>query len=119
MKIKIMFIGLMTLLAGVLPLLAHFKILPPQFMLSNTIYAAIIIAVGVFGIVLDFLGYDLFGAQKFVIFLVGLLTIAGGLYPLLVDINLIPAFIPFGNIAYSAVVIVIGLGTLAYGATQF
>ncbi|MEK6862217.1 MAG: hypothetical protein AABY07_09715 [Nanoarchaeota archaeon] len=56
--------------------------------------------------------------MKLMITFVGLLTVLGGLLPLLKDSGLLPSFlekIPTSGIGYQAIIVAIGLIALIYG----
>ena len=56
--------------------------------------------------------------MKFMIVLVGILTILGGLLPFLAQMNLIPAYIPVSGVAYQGLIIALGVIGVIYGFRQ-
>lgn len=117
MKFMISFIGVLTILAGVLPFLSSFGLMPTKFT-SGVLYAGIIILVGIIGLVYGLFnpGMSLFGAQRFMVVLIGLLTLLGGVLPLIKD--LIKLSIPTTGPIYSGIIILIGLAAMMYGFQQ-
>ncbi len=121
MRAMISFIGLLTLLAGILPFLKNFKILPNIIPAAGIFYYLIIIAIGIIGIIYGIMNPTgmLFGVQQFMVVFIGLLTLAGGVLPL---ISKYVAFIPaafLSGIIYSVIIILIGIIGIIYGITQF
>lgn len=113
MKLMIMVIGILIVLAGILPFLSNFGILPSFIPVEKPAYQFIIIAIGILGLIYGFLNSYLFGTEKFVTIAIGLLTILGGILPFLQ--NFIPVIIPTSGILYSGVIIVIGIVGIVYG----
>jgi len=112
MIIMIVIIGLLTLLAGILPFLDGFGILPVIIPTSGMYYSGIIVLIGIIGIFYGIKTQFLVFKHKFVIFILGILVIFGGLFPFLVDMNLIPGLIPTSGPIYSGVMSLIGLITM-------
>jgi len=116
MKVMISFIGLLAVLAGVLPFATTFGLLPVKYT-SGMIYAAIVLVIGLVGIAYGlFGGMSLMGAEKFMVIMLGILTILGGLLPLLGEMMSLP--IPTNGVIYSGLIIVVGLIGIIYGAKQ-
>lgn len=114
MKIMISFIGVLIILAGVLPFLANFGIGIPANVASGPIYSFIIIGIGVIGIIYGVLNQMLFGIEKFVTITLGLVTILGGVLPFLASFGLaLP--IPTSGLIYQISIIIVGLAGMVYG----
>ena len=113
MKIMITIIGVLIILAGILPFLSNFGILPSFVPIEKPGYQFIIIAIGIVALMYGFLNSMLFGTEKFVTIALALLTVLGGLLPLIQ--NFIPAIIPTTGPLYSGIIIVIGVIGLIYG----
>ena len=113
MKIMITIIGVLIVLAGVLPFLSNFGILPAAIPVEKPGYQFIIIAVGILGLLYGFFNSMLFGAEKFVTIALALLTVLGGILPFIQ--NFIPAIIPTTGPIYSGIIIVIGVIGIIYG----
>lgn len=118
MKISIMFMGMLTLLAGVVPLVGKFVSLPAAIM-SGVGYSALIIVIGAGGMAYGIMSQmNLFGAQKFIVALIGFMTLLGGVLPFVAKIISLPAFLTSGFVV-PIVVIISGIAGIAYGVTQF
>jgi len=113
MKIMITILGVLIILAGVLPFLNNFGILPSFIPTSKPGYQFIIIAVGIIGLIYGLMNSLVFGTEKFVTIAIGLLTILGGILPFIQ--NFLPAVIPTSGILYSGLIIVIGIIGIIYG----
>jgi len=113
MKIMITVLGVLIILAGVLPFLSNFGILPSSIPIEKPGYQFIIIAVGILGLLYGVLNSMLFGFEKFVTIAIGILTILGGILPFIQ--NYLPAIIPTTGPLYSGIIIVIGIIGLIYG----
>jgi len=113
MKIMITVIGILIILAGVLPFLDNFGILPDIVPIEQPGYQFIIIAVGILGLLYGLINSMLFGAEKFVTIALALLTILGGILPFIQ--NFLPAIIPTSGPLYSGLIIVIGVIGMIYG----
>jgi len=113
MKIMITLLGILIILAGVLPFLNNFGILPSFIPTSKPGYQFIIIAVGVAGLLYGFLNPMIFSTEKFIVISLALLTVLGGILPFIQ--NFLPAVIPTSGILYSGLIIVIGIIGIIYG----
>jgi len=112
MIIMIVIIGLLTLLAGVLPFLDGFGILPAIVPTSGVIYSGLVILIGAIGFLYGIKSRFLRFKDKFVISILGILVIFGGLLPFLINMNLIPNVIPVSGPIYSGIMTLIGVITL-------
>jgi len=112
MKIMIVIIGILIILAGILPFLSNFNVLPASVLVSPG-YQFIIISVGIIGLLYGFMNSMLFGTEKFVTISIGLLTILGGILPFIQ--NFVPALIPTSGPLYSGLIIIIGVIGIIYG----
>ena len=113
MKIMITILGVLIILAGILPFLNNFGALPSFIPTSKPGYQFIIIAVGIIGLIYGLMNSLVFGTEKFVTIAIGLLTILGGILPFIQ--NFLPAVIPTSGILYSGLIIVIGIIGIIYG----
>lgn len=113
MKIMIVMLGILIILAGILPFLSNFGILPSNIPVEKPGYQFIIIAVGIVGLIYGFLNSMLFGTEKFVTIALALLTVLGGILPFIQ--NFVPAIIPTSGPLYSGVIIAIGAIGMIYG----
>jgi len=118
MKIMIVIIGLLTILAGILPFLDGFGILPAGVPTSGLFYSGIIILIGIIGFLYANKTFGLWGSQKFVVSVLAILTIFGGIIPFLVSMKLVSVSIPSSGPVYSAIIILIGIIAVLYGAKQ-
>ena len=75
MKPTMFLIGLLVILAGILPLVSNVMPGIPQSITSGYIYNGIIVLLGIVGLIYGFVSFDLFGFQKFVMVILALLTI--------------------------------------------
>ena len=114
MKIIIVFIGMLTILAGVLPFFNGFGVVP----FSGPIYLGSIIFIGVIAFLYAVKTFGLWGSQKFITAMLALLIIFGGLIPFLVTMSLIPSTVPSSGPVYSGIIILIGIIAVLYGAKQ-
>ncbi len=111
-------IGLLTVLAGIIPLLNALKLKFLPAILTNTyVYMGIIVLVGIIGMIYTFSSMMLMPEQKAIFGFLALLTIIGGVLPLLAK------FIPFlakfaTGIIPAIIVIVIGAVGIIYGMSQ-
>ncbi len=112
MMIMIVIIGLLTLLAGILPFLAGFGILPSIVPTSGVFYSGLVILIGIIGFLYGIKSRFLRFKDKFVISALGILVIFGGLLPFLIDMNLIPKVVPVSGPIYSGIMTFIGIITL-------
>lgn len=115
-QVVITLIGLITILAGVLPFVGSLAGLPLSI-LSGVGYSIIISVIGILGLLYGFTSMALIGETKFVMISLGLLTLLGGIIPFIK--NIIPIAIPTTGALYSGIVIVIGVIGLIYGMKQF
>ncbi|RLE38605.1 hypothetical protein DRJ17_03410 [Candidatus Woesearchaeota archaeon] len=117
-KLAMTLIGLLVILAGILPLLARYVVAIPVTIVSGIPYTAIVVGIGMLGMIYGFVSYDLFGFQKFVMVILALMTIFGGVLPLIT--NFLPVLsILTQAMIYPIVIIIVGLLTFIYGATQW
>ncbi len=109
-------VGILTILAGILPLLNGLNLFPANFT-SGPIYSGIIIVIGLIGLVYAFMSPMLMGAQKFMPIMFGLLIILGGILPFIKSIISLP--IPTDGVVYALIIIVIGVSAMIYGFKTF
>jgi len=112
MKIMITFLGVLIILAGVLPFLGNLGIVPSSLG-SQPGYQFSIIAVGIIALLYGVLNSLLFGFEKFVTIIIAILTIFGGIIPFIQ--NFMPAFLPVTGPLYSGLIVIIGVIGLIYG----
>ena len=115
MRIMIVFIGLLTILAGVLPFFDGFGVVPSSW----PVYSGIIILIGVIAFWYAVKTFGLWGSQKFITAVLALLIIFGGLIPFLVSTKFIPSTVPSSGPVYSGIIILIGVIAVIYGKKQF
>ena len=113
MKIMITVLGILIILAGILPFLGNLGIVPASISTEKPGYQFIIIAVGILALLYGVFNSLLFGFEKFVTIAIALMTILGGIIPFLQ--NFLPAIIPTTGPLYSVIIIVIGIIGLIYG----
>ncbi len=113
MKIMITVLGILIILAGILPFLSNMGILPTAVPVQKPGYQFIIITIGILGLLYGAMNSMLFGTEKFVTMALALLTILGGILPFIQ--NFVPAIIPTSGILYSGLIIVIGVVGVIYG----
>lgn len=113
MKVMITVLGILIVLAGVLPILSSLGLLPAAIPAEKPGYQFIVIAVGVIGLIYGVMNSMLFGTEKYVTIAIGILTILGGILPFIQ--NFVPAGIPTSGLLYSAMIIVIGIVGMVYG----
>ena len=113
MKLMITVLGILIILAGILPFLSSMGILPAAVPVVKPGYQFIIIAIGILGLLYGVMNSMLFGTEKFVTIAIGLLTILGGILPFIQ--NFVPAGIPTSGMLYSAIIVVIGIIGMIYG----
>ena len=113
MKLMITIIGVLIILAGVLPFISNFGILPTSIPIEKPGYQFIIIGIGILGLLYGFLNSMLFGTEKYITIAIGLLTVLGGILPFIQ--NFVPAVIPTTGPLYSGLIIVIGVIGMIYG----
>lgn len=116
MKIQMVFISILIILAGILPFLGPkgLKILP-NIITTTPGYSFVIIAVGFISLIYGIMNKMIFGAEKFVIFSIGLMTILGGILPFIQ--NYIPKILPTEGPLYAGMIILIGIIGFIYGAS--
>ena len=112
MKIMITVLGVLIILAGVLPFLGNLGIVPSSISVEPG-YQFVIIAVGILALLYGVFNSLLFGFEKFVTISIAFLTILGGIIPFLQ--NFLPAVIPTTGPLYSIIIIAIGVVGLVYG----
>ena len=113
MKIMITVLGILIILAGILPLLSNLGLLPAAIPAEKPGYQFIIITVGIIGLLYGIFNSMLFGTEKYVTIAIALLTIFGGILPFIQ--NFVPAIIPTSGLLYSGMIIVIGIIGMIYG----
>ena len=113
MKIMIIILGVLIILAGILPFLSNIGILPAAIPVEKPGYQFIIVAVGIIGLLYGAMNSMLFGIEKFVTIAIALLTILGGILPFIQ--NFVPAAIPTSGPIYSIIIVVIGIIGMIYG----
>jgi len=114
MKIIIVFIGMLTILAGVLPFFNGFGMVP----FSGPVYSGMIILIGFIALWYAVKTFGLWASQKFIVSVLALLIILGGIVPFLVSMKLIPSTVPSSGPVYSGIIILIGIIAVLYGAKQ-
>ena len=113
MKIMITLLGVLIILAGILPFLGNLGMVPSFISTERPGYQFVIIAVGILALLYGVFNSLLFGFEKFVTISIALLTILGGIIPFLQ--NFLPAVIPTTGPLYSIIIIAIGVVGLVYG----
>lgn len=115
MKIMITILGILILAAGILPFIGSggLGVLPESIPTSGAGYSLIIIVVGAIGLIYGIKNKMIMGAERFVTVTVALLTLLGGILPFIS--SLVPGFIPTSGLAYSGIIIVLGLIGFVYG----
>ena len=113
MKIMITVLGILIILAGLLPLLGSTGIMPNSAITKAPGYQFVIITIGIIGLIYGAFNSLLFGFEKFATIAIALLTILGGVIPFLQ--NFMPALIPTSGPLYSVIIIIIGIIGLIYG----
>ena len=118
MKVQMILISILIILAGILPFLGQsgLKFLPAAIPTAAPGYSFIIIAVGFISLIYGVLNKHIFGTEKVVLFLVGLMTILGGLLPFSKSFIQLP--IPTSGPLYSGIIILIGVAGLIYGMSK-
>ncbi|MBT4823801.1 hypothetical protein HN695_07765 [Candidatus Woesearchaeota archaeon] len=115
-QVIITLLGLITILAGVLPFIGNFVSLPSAI-IGGLGYSIIIIIIGLIGLIYGFTSISLIGGTKFVMVCLGLLTLLGGIVPLL-D-SFLELAIPISGPIYPAIIILIGIIGFSYGLKHF
>jgi len=118
MKTMIVIIGILTILAGILPFLDGFGILPAGVPSSGPFYSGMIILIGVIGFLYANKTFGLWASQKFVVSVLAILTIFGGIIPFINSMNLLPSYVPSSGPLYSGLIILIGIIAVIYGKKQ-
>jgi len=113
MKVMITVIGILTILAGLLPFLGSIGIMQDSAITKAPGYQFVIITIGVIGLIYGAFNSLLFGFEKFATISIALLTLLGGIIPFLQ--NFLPAAIPTSGILYSVIIIITGIIGLIYG----
>ena len=113
MKIMITVLGILIILAGLLPLLGSIGIMPNSAIAKAPGYQFVIITIGVIALIYGAFNSLLFGFEKFATIAIALLTILGGIIPFLQ--NFISPVIPTTGPVYAIIIIVIGIIGLIYG----
>ena len=117
MKFKITFIGLLTIFAGIIPILDYYKIISSPVPTTGWVYALLIIAIGVIDLLYSFLAHvDLIGFQHVVTGVIAGLTILGGVLPFME--NFVPSVVPTSGPMYYGIIIFVGVIGFIYGVTQ-
>ena len=94
-QVVITLIGLITIIAGVLPFVGSLAGLPLSI-LSGVGYSIIISIIGILGLLYGFTSMALIGETKFVMIALGLLTLLGGIIPFIKNIIPLDAVIQTG-----------------------
>lgn len=121
MKIMVMALGFLTIFAGVLPMVSKFWTAIPASLVTGYAYMGLVVALGILALVYGIMnfGFGLDNIQQFVVGLYGILLVIGGLLPLFAKMTtIIPVAIVTGYLYYG-IIIAIGVGGIAYGASQF
>jgi hypothetical protein len=117
MKFKITLIGLLTIIAGVLPILDLYNVFKSPIPVDGLGYALIILVIGIIDLLYSFLAnIELLGFQHVVTGLIAIMTILGGVLPLLH--KSLPPYIPTSGVLYYSVIVGIGVFGFIYGLTQ-
>ncbi len=117
MKIMMILLGILIILAGVLPFLGKggLGIIPDSVPIKAPGYSFIIVTVGIIGLIYGVMNHMLFGVEKFVTISLGLMTILGGILPFIK--NYIEIAVPTTGPIYSGIIILIGIIGLIYGSS--
>ena len=113
MKIMITVLGILIILAGLLPLLGSIGIMPNSAITKAPGYQFVIITIGIIGLIYGAFNSLLFGFEKFATISIALMTILGGIIPFLQ--SFMPSIIPTTGPLYSIIIIIIGIIGLIYG----
>ena len=111
MRIMLTLIGLLTVLAGVLPLLSDMGTIPPFVLSTEPGFQFLIIALGIVGLIYALFNRLLFGIEKFASITLALLTILGGMLPFLQNYTTIA--LPTSGPLY--LIIIISIGIVGFG----
>ena len=115
MKVQMILISILIILAGILPFLGGFNIIPLT-LITTPGYQFIIIAVGFISLIYGVMNKMIFGTEKIVLVAIGLMTILGGLLPFIQ--SYVPIAIPTSGLLYSGIIILIGVAGFIYGASK-
>lgn len=115
MKIQMIFISILIILAGVLPFLSETGIIPQTVTIAPG-YSFVIIAVGFVSLIYGVMSKMIFGTEKLILILIGLITVLGGILPFLNNFVAIP--LPTSGPIYSGLIILIGILAFIYGASR-
>lgn len=113
MKIMIIILGVLIVLAGILPFLRSMGILPEAIPTAGVNYSILITVVGIIGLVYGLINKMIMGGERIVVIIIAALTILGGILPFIASV--IPNSIPTSGPFYSLIIIVIGAVGIAYG----
>ena len=113
MKIMITVIGILITLAGILPFLKSFGLLPEAVPTVGAKYSILVIVVGAVGLVYGIINKMIMGIERVATIVIAALTILGGILPLIG--SLVPSFIPTSGPFYSLIIIIIGVIGIIYG----
>ncbi len=122
MKAMMMFIGVITFFAGILPFVSQYLVgvLPAIAAVptSGIYYSVMIIVIGLVALIYGAKNHNIFGAQKMLAIMVGLLIVLGGILPFIAGMNLVPyiGMVSSGPLYYG-VIIFLGLATILYANT--
>jgi len=106
-------LGILIILAGILPFLSNMGILPPTIPVEKPGYQFLIIAIGILGLLYAAFNSMLLGTERPVTIALALLTIIGGILPFIQ--NFVPVGIPTSGVLYSVIIVVIGVIGVIYG----
>ena len=107
------FVGVLIVLAGIIPLLGFAGVLPKAIPYEGTGYSVIVVSIGVLALVYAFLNITMMGFAKLVAVLIALKTVLGGVLPLAA--KYLPPGIPTTGPLYAGLIIVIGGIGIVYG----
>jgi hypothetical protein len=118
MRMILSTIGLLTVLAGIIPLLTALKIkILPSILTNSYVYMGIIVLIGIIGLIYVGASMMLMPEQKAIFGFLAALTIIGGVLPLLAKFLPKLLFLSSGMI-HSIVVIALGVIAIIYGMMQ-
>jgi len=115
MKVMILIIGVLIVLAGVLPFLGEdaLNVLPSSIPTKGIGYSLIVVFVGVIGLLYGFINKMIMGVERLVTITIAFLTITGGILPFISSI--VPSAVPTSGVFYSGLIIIVGLIGVVYG----
>ena len=118
MKIMLIFLSILIILAGILPVFGQdgLDILPPYIPTEAPGYSLIIATMGLIAMIYGVMNRMLIGIEKFIVLVIGLITILGGLLPYIQFF--IPINLPTSGPIYSGIIILIGIITFIYGRSR-